>query len=609
MIATMGMILLRFRMVVRLAALPPCLLVIVLALSAASAARAAEDPANDPALAAARKAEGAAKAQAYRELARKYPDSGEVRYEFGEALVGTGAFEPALEAFRKAEALGHPAAPSALMAAKCLKKLKRNKEAEDEFRRALKADPSSISAEYGIGEALFGQGRAKEAAEVFRKLAARTDDWAAYAKEYLAYCCTELGDHAQAEALLKEQAEKRADEPYLAFEWAKSLMKLERYADVLRVMPPLVKAEPGDEGRRYLLATAQYKTKAYKDALGNFERVAAQKGAYAAAASYYRGLCLESLGRGREAEQAYAEVGTQEKAWFDAAKERREALKGKPYRIFLDFLSGVDTGVVKGGDEAVATNAQDAFTQVFASVEGRVLRDPGMELWLGAQHFGLQYPELHDNDYFEDAALMRFELPGVGPFRKVNVEYSFKYAQIDYQPYMREHKFTAEADYRLGANRVKFGAYYAERDFFRDSDGLTGPVASFFLDYRRQLPLWDHELRLRANADYRWSHAEASERFTQRVRLMYRARMAGKLFGQLETGYRRDDYPESQKVSADVPLRHRTDHQLFGELRMEYELWKHFSLNWGYRYESVDSRRASQEYGRHQVDAGFTFNF
>lgn len=589
-------------------ALARCLLILC-ALCAVSAVFAAEDPANDPALAAARKAEGAAKAGAYRELARKYPDSNVVRFEFGEALYATGEFEPALEAFRKAEALGQAAGPSALMAGKCLKKLHRNKEAEDEYRRALKADPSSVAAEYGIGEALFGQGRAKEAAEIFRKLAARTDDWAPYAKEYLAYCCTELGDHAQAEALLKEQAQARPKETYLAYEWAKALLKLERYADVLRVMPPLVKAEPEDEGRRYLLAMAQYKTKAYAEALPNFERVAAQKGAYANAAHYYRGLCLESTGRGREADAAYAEVDAKEKVWFDAAKERRDAIKGKPYRVFLDFLSGYDTGVVQGGDEAVATNAKDAFTQVFANVEGRVLRNPGVEIWLGAQHFGLQYPEVHDNDYFEDSALLRFELPGVGPFRKVNVEYALKYAQLDYQPYLREHKVTAEADYRNGPNRVKFGLYYAERDFFRDSEGLTGPAASFFFDYRRQLPLWDHELRLRANADYRWSHAEASERFTQRVRLMYRARMTGKLFGQLETGYRRDDYPESQKVSDAVALRHRTDHQLFGEVRMEYELWRHFSLNWGYRYESVDSRRASQEYGRHQIDAGFTFNF
>lgn len=591
-----------------LPALARCLLVLV-AVLVVSSARAAEDPANDPALAAARKAEGAAKVEAYRALAKKYPESDAVRYEFGEAQFGAGAFEPALEAFREAEARGHPAGRSALMAAKCLKKLHRNKEAEDEFRRALKADPSSVAAEYGIGEALFGQGRAKEAAEIFRKLSARDDDWAAYGKEYLAYCCTELGDHAQAEALLKEQAEKRPGDAYLMYEWAKCLSKLERHEDVLRVMPPLVKAEPGDEGRRYLLAMAQYKTKAYAEALPNFDRVAAQKGAYANAANYHRGLCLESMGRGREADAAYAEIDAKEKVWFDAAKDRRDAIKGKPYRVFLDFLSGYDTGVVQGGDEAIATNAKDAFTQVFANVEGRVLRDPGVEIWLGVQHFGLQYPELHDNDYFEDSALLRFELPGVGPFRKVNVEYAFKYAQLDYQPYLREHKITAEADYRNGPNRVKFGLYYAERDFFRDSEGLTGPAASFFADYRRQLPLWDHELRLRANADYRWSHAEASERFTQRVRLMYRAKMTGKLFGQLETGYRRDDYPESQKVSDDVPLRHRTDHQLFGEVRMEYELWRHFSLNWGYRYESEDSRREAQEYGRHQIDAGFTFNF
>ena len=62
-------------------------------------------------------------------------------------------------------------------------------------------------------------------------------------------------------------------------------------------------------------------------------------------------------------------------------------------------------------------------------------------------------------------------------------------------------------------------------------------------------------------------------------------------------------------MSAEGTLRRRTDQRLSGELRFDYQVWKQLSFNWGYTYEAQDSRRVEQEYGRHQIDAGFTFTF
>lgn len=508
----------------------------------------------------------------WRKLAEKYPQAESVWYRLGRALYDSAEYEEALGALRKSAERGHTPADIQHRLGRTLAKLKRHAEAEQAFREALKHDADLVAAQFGLASAQYNQDRAAEALPAFKALAEREDDWGASAREFVAHCYYDTGQFFEAADAWSRLAEALPDDPY----------------------------------RRWMLARSLYKAKRYAEALPHLKFVREKSSARADAARYYEAACLEGLGRSREAESAYADLsrgGSGE--WSVEAAKAADRIAGRPFRLYLDVLEGFDTGIIATGDESAVLNERDTFTQVYALGEGRLLRRERFEFWVGGEHFGLHYPRVHDNDYFEDTGTISLRFLQAGPFRTVELKYGFKYAQFDYQPYSREHFVEASAEYRSGPHRLRFGATYGEPDYFRESEGLTGTRARVFWDWRRTLPLWDHELRLRGNLDCRWSQADVSQRFTQRVRLMYRAKIWRDLYGQLEGTYRRDDYPESQSATAPQ----RTDQRLRGEARLDYQLWKHFSFNWGYTYEAQDSTRSDQEYGRHQIDAGFTFNF
>ncbi|MCZ7647704.1 MAG: tetratricopeptide repeat protein [Planctomycetota bacterium] len=545
-------------------------------LACCSAASRAEDAfRSDPDWIAAQEADGAQAVERLAQVSRKFPAEPLVWYRLGRAQYGVEDWTAALASFDKALELGHDRAEAQTRRGQCLAKLKRHPEAEKAYREALDKDPDSVTAEFGLAAALYNQAQPTAALPRFEALARRQDDWGAAAQEFLAFC----------------------------------LYDTKEYARAAEVWEALVTLQPEDTYRRWMLAKALFKAKRYEEALEQSRYVAEHDAGRGEAARYYVGASLEGLGRTREAEEAYAAVGKGDSEWQRAARSAASALAGKPFRLMLDVLEGYDTGVITTGDDNSVTGKQDYFTQLYALAEGRVLRTDALHLWLGGEHFGLHYPEVHDNDYFEDAASLALLFPKVGPFQELRLRYTFRYAQLDYQCYEREHALEMSAQYKEGADKVRFGLRVGDSDFFRLARGLSGTKASFFWDYRRQLPLWDHELRLRGNVDYRWSEASASKRFSQRVRLAYRAQLWRALYGKLEAVYRRDDYPSTQEVLGGVPAQHRTDHRLLGEVRFDYEVWKHFSFNWGYTYESQDSRRETKEYGRHQVDAGFTFSF
>ncbi len=511
----------------------------------------------------------------YEALLKKYPNSNLLYFEYGNAYYQEQQYALALKAYERARALGTKSAALLSRMGKCHAKVKQYPQAESAYRQALALEPENHVAQFGLGSTLYSQDKSAEALACFEKLVTRNDDWGTYAKEYLALCCHDLKQYDRAIGLLKELIEKA----------------------------------PKDSGLHWTLAKSLYKAKRYEEALPHLEQAAVQNAEIAEAAEYYRANALFSLGRIKQAEQAYQKLATGNSEWAKAAREIKENISGKPYRIYLDYLGGYDTGLVQSGDDSVSIGEKDFFNQIYMLVEGRVYRGEHMNMWLGGEHFGLHYPDLHDNDYFENSAKAAFNFPNVGPFSEVSLKYHFKYAQLDYQPYLREHEVQIQATYKDSLSRLRAGIHYGENDYFRTSEGLTGPDARFFFDYRRRLPLWDHQLRLRGNVDYRWSELESSERFTQRFRVRYEATLWKELSAFVEATYRRDDYPESQSGAHGVKLRHRTDQRLKGEVRFEYQLHRHLSMNWGYQYESQDSRREDQEYGRHQFDAGFTVSF
>ncbi|MCW8129590.1 MAG: tetratricopeptide repeat protein [Planctomycetota bacterium] len=530
-----------------------------------------EDPRDDPAWKPATEAKGEDAITRLKELAAKYPRNGWPWYEIGERLAEAQDYEGAHAAYATAGSLGFDAQTVRLRSAKMLAKLKRYADAEKQYREALQAEPGAVSAQFGLGSALYSQNKPADALPIFETLAKRDDDWGAYAKEYLASCLYDTG----------------------------------KYDRAIQLLGGLLEKNPKDLASRWLYAKSLYKARRYEDALTQCRLVAEGDPAHREAARYYEGASLEALGRTREAEKVYAELSKGTSDWSKEARASEKALAGPNYRAYLDYSGGYDTGIVQAGDDNVVTGGKDYFSQVYAMVEGRVLRRDRFQLWLGAEHYGIHYAELTANDYFQDAATATAVFPKVGPFAEIRARYAFMYAQLDYQPYERQQQADVSALYVKGADKIRFGFEYGDNSYMREADGLSGPSLRVYADYKRKLPLWEHELRLRANADLRNSHASASDRLTQRVRLMYTAGIVGKLSGQVEGTYRRDDFPDSKSLSAP----RRTDHRLSGEVRFEYQIWKHAVIQWGYLYESQNSTRVEQEYGRHQIDAGFYISF
>lgn len=536
-----------------------------------STACAAEDPRDDTDWKKAAQASIDGAQIILKALAEKYPKSGWPAFELGERLYEARDYAGALQAYEAAEVRGFDLQSIRGRKAKTLAKLKRYTEAEALYRSALDADPAAFAARFGLGSSLYSQGKSAEALPYFEALAKREDEWGAYAREFLAACLYDTGKFGRAALLLQALVGKNA----------------------------------ADHASRWMLAKSLYKLKRYAEALEECRRVAAADASRFEAARYYEGACLEALGRLGEAEKVYASLSKGRSEWAREARKSEQSLAGRPVRAYLDYIGGYDMGIVQAGDDNVVTGGKDFFSQVYAMVEGRVLRREKFQLWLGAEHFGIHYAELGENDYFQDAATATAVVPRVGPFAELKLKYSLMYAQLDYQPYEQQHAADLSALYARGATRLRYGLVYEQNRFFRESGGLAGPVGRFYVDYKRRLPEWDHELRLRANVDYRWTDALASERLTQRVRLMYYAHVWQRLYASLEGTWRRDDFPESR--SAFVPK--RIDHRLSGEVRFEYQIWKHAAINWGYLYEAQDSTRVDQEYGRHQVDAGFSLSF
>jgi len=534
-------------------------------------ARAAEDPRDDVDWQKAGKASSPEAQVILKALAEKYPKSGWPPFELGERLYEAKDYEGALDAYEAAGARGFDLPSIRGRKAKTLAKLKRYADAEAQYRAALEADPAAVAARFGLGSALYSQGKSAEALPYFEALAQREDDWGAYAREFLAACLYDTGKFERAVLLLQD----------------------------------LLKKNAADHASRWMLAKSLFKLKRYPEALEACRQVSAADATRLEAARYYEGACLEALGRLGDAEKVYASLGKGGSEWAQEARKSGQSLVGRPVRAYLDYTGGYDTGIIQSGDDNVVSGGKDFYSQVYAMVEGRVLRREKFQLWLGAEHFGIHYAELTDNDYFQDAATATVVVPRVGPFAELKLKYRLMYAQLDYQPYERQHAVDLSALFRKDANRLRIGAEYDENRFFRESGTLSGPVGRVYADYKRQLAMWDHELRLRANVDFRWSDARASERLTQRVRLMYYSQVCGRLYASVEGTWRRDDFLHSRSLF--VPK--RIDHKLSGEARFEYQIWKHATINLGYLYESQDSTRVDQEYGRHQVDAGFSLSF
>jgi len=526
---------------------------------------------NDPRLAQARKTAPAEALPLFRELTKSYPQAPAAWFELGDALFAVKQFAEALECYAKARTLGAPSAALWVRSGKTLLRMERFPDAEAAFQEALKLEPTSLGAHSGLGTSLFKQQKLDAALVEFEALATRNDEWGGAALEYLGLLYTETKQPGKA----------------------------------VKVLAELLTKQPKDLYYRWLYARALYKAKRYADALPEFRRVAQESPERAEAARYYQAACLEGLGHAEEARQLYRESAKGSSEWAESARQVLRDAEGQPYRIYVDSLIGYDTAIVQPGDNDTFVGGKDFYEQTFADFSGRIVNQDKFNWWLGVEHFNLTYKKLNNNDYYQDTAKSTFNVSNAGPFYNVAFEYRLSYAQFDYQAYEQVHEGEVCASWKHGPNRVNFGIEVGAHHYFRDSEGLTGMQATLFVDYRRELPGWDHELRVRANLDQRWTEDPTVERQSERLRLQYRSKICGKLYGQVEFSARYDDYMRSHGFGDP----RRVDRRYSVEPRLEYQLQKHLFLNAGYLYEWQDSSRQNQEYRRHQVDLGLSISF
>jgi len=526
---------------------------------------------DDPLTDRARSASGMDAVVAYRQLLTKYPNVPTLQGEAGSAFYDEKLYDEALAAYQRAEAGGWKPERVNTRIGKCFEKLKKPAEAEAAFRKSLAVDPAAVAAQFGLGTALFNQDKASSALPIFETMTKRDDEWGAYAREYLAFCRYDTKDYEGTLALTRE----------------------------------LLVTAPDDGALRWLNAQALYKSRRFAEALTAFQVISAADSKRELAANYYAAVCLENLGRIGEAEKQYDRVANDPTEWGKEARAAAGRIAGKPWRFVLDYVGGYDSNVLQGGVNEQGSGQKDAFNQVYAAVDGRLWRGDKASFWIGGEHFSLLYPQLHENDYIQNSVRANLNLPGAGPVTRFSLDYQLRYAELDYQAYRREHRasFTVareNKDYKL---RVAFGG--ADNRYFGDSTNLSGPDATFAVDFVKPLPLWDHQVRVRSFNEYRWTDDPTLERLMQRLRVQYRAQIAGIVYGQIEGTVRRDDFPNSDGTG----LKRRADLRKTGEIQFDAQVKKNLSINWGYLYESQSSSRPSQEFKRHQVYAGFTISF
>ena len=542
-------------------------------LMAAQPGAAAENWRDDPDTIAARAASGEQAVQSYQKAVARYPQVGQLQAELGEVLFDVKRYADAAQAYQHAAELGWKPEVVHVRIAKCYDRQRRYADAEAEYRKALGAAPESVAAEFGLAASLFNQEKSTAAIPLLEKLVARKDEWGAYAEEYL----------------------------------AQAYFDVKNFDASLKLAKKLSAAKPDDLLFSWLLARNFYKLRRFEEALALFRKHEASDPKRAQVAKYYAAVCLENLGRGRDAESEYgaAARGDPNSEFGRESRVAARRLAGNPYRFVLDYSGGYDTGVILNDANGTPTKKKDGFNQTFADIEGRLAHTKSADVWVGAEHYSLLYPVLHNNNYVSNAAKLVLELPTVGPFKRVLVQYALRYSELDDRAYRYEHRVDSGAVYQRGSEQIYFGVSLATNKFFHDSEDLNGPEGTFFVDYSHRLPGRDHEFRVHADTTYRWSETPDSERLTERFRLQYRSHLVSVIYGNISGVYRRDEFPRSETTL----LNKRVDNRLTGELLFDAQVRKHLFINWGYLYESQQSTRTIQEYTRHQLSAGFTLTF
>jgi hypothetical protein len=440
---------------------------------------------------------------------------------------------------------------------------------------ALEAVSADLPAQFDAAVALFRQHKLSEAIALLEPLARSQGEWGDAAREYLGACYLEAEDYPRA----------------------------------IQLLAPLVEADPRNRTCRWLLARSLYGAGRYAEALPHFQRLLAEGAGPQEAARYYLAATLEGLGRRQAARQLYLEGARQNSDWAGAAQQAEQELAGRKLRVRLDLRGGYDSGILNTEEGAAETVGQDYFAQQNLNLAARVWRSDRSEVWLGFEHYGIEYPTLSQDNYLQESIRALASRRDVGPCAVVALEYRLRYSDWGQAPYRLENRLEPTAVFQSGRQTLRVNLSGARNEYYGVARDLRGWDLGARLGYRLRLPCWDHELRLGAESEYRWSADDFWNRLTQRGTLAYRAKIWRKLYGVAEGAYRRNDYPSSAGLFEGTRYERHVKQCLTGAVWFEAEVQPHVQLNCGYLREREYSTIRDDRYQRQQVTVGISFTF
>ncbi len=257
-------------------------------------------------------------------LIERYPLDkrlGEATLLLGKARLSEGAFEPALQAFRKAQSVSPPPGrpeETRFWEAETLFRMKRYTEARNLYDKVVTAEPASPLAPdalYGLAWANLELKRREQAAEGFRRLLAAYPDNVAVAPAtfYLARTLVELKRPDEAVTVLRAFPAKYPGHrllPDARYLLGQALLAGGQTEDGVAELRAFVAVYPGHElaipARRAVVDT--YIKQGKKAELGEeYKKLMAQSPANADAL-YDAGVIAQRLGRGKDADAAWTRL-------------------------------------------------------------------------------------------------------------------------------------------------------------------------------------------------------------------------------------------------------------------------------------------------------------
>jgi len=186
-------------------------------------------------------------------LVAENPRSLEAWQFLGEAYRVQRRWPDAYRAFSEAVSLSHGAPPLLEALARCAAELGRPEEEVELLTLAVRGAPDTLSARFGLTDALLRQNRLREAASVAEETVARTSEQNPDALFHLALVRLKLEDGAAAERLLLQAVEVAPHHEAALYQLALVLAARGAYSEAEALLERILRLDPGDSNARNAL--------------------------------------------------------------------------------------------------------------------------------------------------------------------------------------------------------------------------------------------------------------------------------------------------------------------------------------------------------------------